>query len=134
MDTAIVDELSKRFIRYLETGDEPQSVFAPDIFLDFTLPTWRIQAQGLRDVHDIRMRGHPTSGTVPRWSVLPTPNGFAMEAEERWTDSKGDWYCREAFFAEIREGKISRLAVYCTGDWDSARQASHRAQVTLLVS
>jgi hypothetical protein len=54
------------------------------------------------------------------------------EDEERWSDAKGDWYCREAIVARVREGRIDRLAVYCTGDWDQPRQAAHAAQVRLL--
>jgi hypothetical protein len=62
----------------------------------------------------------------------PTPEGFVMELEERWRDANGDWYCREAIIARVREGRIDRLAVYRTGDWDEARQATHAAQVRLL--
>lgn len=132
MDIDTTQALSQRFVRYLETGQAPEGVFAPDVFLDFTLPTWRLQARGLSDVHAVRMRGHPAQGTVPRYEVLPTPAGFAMQAEERWHDADGDWYCREAFFADIQGERITRLVVYCTGDWDAARQAAHRAQVRLL--
>lgn len=55
-----------------------------------------------------------------------------MELKERWTDANGDWYCREAIVAEVRGQSITRLAVYCTGDWDAGRQENHRAQVTLI--
>ena len=102
MPPETVDRVSRRFVRYLETGAEPEAVFTEDVFLDFTLPQWRLQAQGLADVHAVRLRGHPATGTVSRWSAHPTPTGFAMEAEERWRDAKSDWYCREAFFAELR--------------------------------
>ena len=30
------------------------------------------------------------------------------------------------------EGLIAELSVYCTGDWDQARQAEHAAAVTLI--
>lgn len=132
MHTDTVDRVSRRFVRYLETGAESDAVFTEDVFLDFTLPLWRLQAQGLADVHAVRLRGHPATGTVSRWSAHPTPGGFAMEAEERWRDAKSDWYCREAFFAELRGDRIARLSVYCTGDWDRERQAAHAGQVALL--
>lgn len=31
-------------IRWLETGTAPQSLFAPDVFADVSLPHWRLQA------------------------------------------------------------------------------------------
>jgi hypothetical protein len=59
------------------------------------------------------------------------PNGFVMELEGRWADDQGEWYCREAIIAQVRERSIQRLSVYCTGDGDASRQALHRAQATL---
>ena len=34
--------------------------------------------------------------------------------------------------AEVADGQIAELVVYCTGDWDQARQAEHAASVTLI--
>ena len=34
--------------------------------------------------------------------------------------------------AEVADGAIAELTVYCTGDWDQARQADHAAAVTLI--
>lgn len=132
MEDSLVRDACQRFVRYLETGDKPEDVFSEDVFLDFTLPLWRIQAKGLAAVHGVRMRGHPDPGQVPRWSAVTTGNGFAMQAEERWTNAKSHWYCREAFFAELRDGKVCRLSVYCTGDWDAERQQAHQNEVALI--
>ena len=33
---------------------------------------------------------------------------------------------------EVTDGAIAGLTVYCTGDWDEARQAEHAAAVTLI--
>lgn len=121
-----------QLIAYLETGVAPDGLFTTDVFCDFTPPQWRVQARGLDDVLALRRHGHPAPGRVSRWSAQPTPSGFVMELEERWSDARGDWYCREAIVATLRGTSISRLAVYCTGDWNSDRQAAHAAQVTLL--
>ena len=32
----------------------------------------------------------------------------------------------------VADGAIAELTVYCTGDWDQARQAEHAAAVTLI--
>lgn len=37
---------------FLATGAAPPGLFHPDVFLDFTVPQWRVQAQGPGDVLD----------------------------------------------------------------------------------
>jgi len=34
--------------------------------------------------------------------------------------------------ADVEDGSISELSVYCTGDWDTERVAEHQAAVSLL--
>ena len=124
--------VADRLIHFLETGDPPDGLFTSDVFCDFTLPRWRLQAQGLEPVVALRRQGHPAPGRVPRWRCDPTPSGFVLEVEERWTQDGKDWYCRELFRADVRDDGISSLSVYCTGDWDAARQAEHAKAVQLL--
>lgn len=60
-------------------------------------------------------------------------SGYAMKIEERWQDGGQEWYCREAFLCDLNEaGEITEFSLYCTGDWDEARQAEHAGSVTLL--
>jgi hypothetical protein len=42
------------------------------------------------------------------------------------------WYAREMMRIAVTEGTIAEVTVYCTGDWDQARQAEHAAAVTLI--
>lgn len=129
-DTARV--LADQFIGYLESGVAPDGMFAPDVFLDFTMPLWRLQANSAADALAARAAGHPWPGRVPRSRFDRTDTGFVLEVEETW-DADGDtWYCRELFRADVTDGAISQLTVYCTGDWDSARVAEHRASVPLI--
>jgi hypothetical protein len=100
MNPTEMHRVCERLIAYLETGGAATDPFTEDVFCDFTPPQWRIQAQGLQDVLAIRRRGHPEPGKVPRWTAQPTPEGFVMELEERWSDAKDDWYCREAIRQE----------------------------------
>ena len=124
--------LAEHFIRFLETGKPPAGLFTPDVFCDFTLPRWRLQAEGAEPTVALRLQGHPGPGTVPRWRCDPTPTGFVLEVEERWRQDGKDWYCRELFRADVRGDSISALSVYCTGDWDAAREAEHAKAVRLL--
>jgi hypothetical protein len=122
-----------RFVRWLETGDGAAEVLAPDIFGDVTLPQWRLQAGTAEDLTSVRTGGHPHPGTVRVERLDPTPRGWVMQIEERWTDEHGaPWYCREMFRADVTDGLISDLAIYCCGDWDAATVGRHAAEVSLL--
>ncbi len=120
------------FIAWLETGEIAPGLFAPDVFLDFTHPLWREQSLGIDGTVALRRRGHPGHGRVPRSRFDPIPTGFVLEVEETWDQAGDSWYCRELFRADVGPEGITGLSVYCTGDWDSARVASHAAQVALI--
>jgi len=124
--------LSEKIVNFLETGQVPDGLFRPDVFLDLTMPAWRIQTAGAEDLIAVRKQGHPGPGTVTRWRADPTPSGFVLEFEERWSGEGQQWYAREMMRIEVIEGTIAELTVYCTGDWDEARQAEHAAGVTLI--
>lgn len=127
-----VRALSEKIVIFLETGTAPEGLFAPDAFLDLTMPTWRIQVASAEDLIAVRKEGHPGPGRVTRWRTDATPAGFVFEFEERWDHEGQEWYAREMMRAEVTGGRIAELTVYCTGDWDQARQAEHAAAVTLL--
>jgi hypothetical protein len=119
-------------IRYLETGSVPDGLFAPDVFTDLSLPHWRIQTGTLDEVLAVRADGHPSPGQVRVERVEPTAHGFTIEFEERWDNDGQHWYCREMIRADVAGDVITELSVYCTGDWDEARQREHAAAVRLI--
>jgi hypothetical protein len=56
-----------------------------------------------------------------------------FEFEERWhDDTNAGWYSREMIRCDVVDGSVAELSVYCTGDWDEARQAEHAGAVRLL--
>jgi hypothetical protein len=120
------------FLAFLQTGEVPAGLFASDAFADLSLPTWRVQAQGVDDLIALRRVGHPALGRVPRYRLDATPTGFVLEWEETWVDGGQQWYCREMCRADVSEAGITNLSIYCTGDWDEARVAAHRASVRLV--
>jgi len=129
--TDVIDQLATKFVTYLETGDAPAGLFAPDLFCDFTMPTWRLQADSAEGALALRKAGHPSPGRVPRSRLDRTGTGFVLEVEETWSQDGENWYCRELFRADVTDGSISELSVYCTGDWDAARVAEHASAVRL---
>jgi hypothetical protein len=125
--------LADRFIAYVETGQAPPDLYAPDVFVDLTVPQWRLQASGRDAALAVRSTSHPEPSRVPRHRFDPTPTGFVLEWEETWTDAHGEqWYCREMMRADVGPEGITALSVYCTGDWDTALVARHAAEVTLI--
>jgi hypothetical protein len=132
IDAGQADVLTGKMIRFLETGDVPEGLFRPDVLLDLSMPTWRIQTAGAENLIAVRKEGHPGPGTVTGWCADPTPSGFVLEFEERWDGEGQQWYAREMLRADVTGNAIARLSVYCTGDWDEARQAEHAAAVTLI--
>ena len=119
-------------IRFFETGQVPDGLFAPDVFLDVSFPQWRLQADSAAGLVAIRARSHPCPGAVSVTRAEPTPRGFTLEFEERWHDRGQDWYCREMARADVVGATIVELIIYCTGDWDEAQQRAHGAQVRLI--
>lgn len=128
-----VDRLASEFIEFNETGTAAPRLFAEHVFVDFTMPHWRLQAGDRNGLVELRRRGHPGPSTVTSSRVDPTETGFVIEWTERWTDDDGaEWYCREMARADVADGRITNLSVYCTGDWDSSRVEEHRKTVRLL--
>jgi hypothetical protein len=125
-------DLAEWFVHWLETGDRPDDLFTDDVFVDLSLPQWRIQGQGVDTIVGIREGDHPYRGRVRIEALDRTSRGFLMQFEERWAAQAQQWYCREMVHCIVRGSRISELAVYCTGDWDEAVQMSHAEEVTLL--
>ena len=121
-------------IRFLETGVVPDGLFAPDMFTDFSLPHWRVQTTTAEEIIAERMASHPFAGEVRVERVEQTGHGFTIEFEERWDHDGQRWYCREMIRADVEGDSIVDMSVYCTGDWDEARQREHAAAVRLVRS
>ena len=66
----VVRGLSEKLVAFLETGTVADGLFRPDVFLDLTMPTWRVQATGV---------GTP-SGDRTVTTAAPTPSEVRAEA------------------------------------------------------
>ncbi|MGH3426773.1 MAG: hypothetical protein ACRDQZ_04285, partial [Mycobacteriales bacterium] len=125
-------ELAAKFVQFLESGTAPEGLFTPDVFADFTMPQWRLQAVGIEDTIGLRTAGHPGPSRVPRTRFDVTDTGFVLEVEEEWDQDGEAWSCRELFRADVTPGGICQISIYCTGDWDRARRARHAETVQLI--
>ena len=131
-DTALAEELAGKLVRFLETNTPPDGLFAPDLFTDFTMPLWRLQADTRDGGVQLRRAGHPGGGGVPRPRLDVTGTGFLLEVEEEWEDRGRRWYCRELMRCDVADGVVSQISVYCTGDWDEETVARHAEAVHLV--
>lgn len=123
-----------KFVMFLESGGvAPEGLFASGVFGDLTFPRWRIQTRNADELVAGRRRLHPQPGRVRLERVTTTETGYLVMLEERWQAGGEQWYCREGFVIDLDEdGAISDFTLYCTGDWDEARQREHADAVTLL--
>ena len=119
-------------IRFLETGAGPDGLFTPDAFADLSLPQWRIQAGTAEEILAIRSGSHPFPGQVRVERVEQTDHGFTIEFEERWDHDGQRWYCREMIRADVVGDTIVEMSIFCTGDWDEARQREHAQAVQII--
>jgi len=121
-----------RLVEFLETGTAPDGLFAPDVFVDLSLPQWRLQTATAEEGIALRTTDHPFPGQVRVERVNRTETGFTIEFEERWEDAGQHWYCREMIRADVEGDSIVEMSIFCTGDWDEAKQAEHARAVTLI--
>ena len=125
-------DLARELVTWLETGVRPDAMFADDVFVDLTVPHWRLQAEGGDGAFRTREDNHPQPGKVRVEALDRTSRGFLLQFEERWEAEGQRWYCRELIHCVVTDGWISELAIYCTGDWDEAVQRRHAEQVRLI--
>jgi hypothetical protein len=119
-------------IKFLEFGSIPDGLFAPDVFADLSLPHWRVQTATAEGIIAERVAGHPFPGQVRVERVEQTDHGFTIEFEERWDNEGQRWYCREMIRADVVGDSIVEMSIFCTGDWDEARQRQHAEAVQLI--
>jgi hypothetical protein len=124
--------LANAMVRWLETGVRHDHLFADDVFLDLSLPQWRVQTFGADAAFGVREKDHPFNGAVRVEGLDQTSRGFLLQFEERWEAEDQAWYCREMIHCVVAAGRISELLVYCTGDWDAAVQRKHTEEVHLV--
>lgn len=131
LDDAVAQELSERLADVFRTA-QATDVLADDVFLDGNPPEWRFQLQG-RDTFDAWIKSfmpHGADTTVVR--TIPTVTGFVTEFTGRHDEDGREITDRKILLAEVRDGRIAELTVYCSGDWDADLRARHAAETQLL--
>jgi ketosteroid isomerase-like protein len=132
MDKAVAEQLSARFGKVFETFDAGEDLFAPDAFFDLNMPVWRFQLVGAEafaaQIRSIA-RGKVTLDVL---RTVATESGFVHEHEE-WQRTDGEAYsARRMWLCEVRDGLITEVTGYCSGDWDDALRARHAVEAPMV--
>jgi ketosteroid isomerase-like protein len=131
LDDAVAQELSERLADVFRTA-AAGDVLSDDIFLDGHPPEWRFQLQG-REAFDAWIKSFMPDGadtTVVR--TIPTVTGFVTEFVGQHTGDGEEITDRKILLAEVRDGRVAELTVYCSGDWNAELRARHAAETELM--
>src|SRR4051794_41935270 len=88
-----VTRCARGLVTFLESSgaEVPPDLFHADVLIDFTMPTWRLQARGIDGVVGLRQGGHPWPGRVPRSRLDRAEEGVVLEVEEAWGAGGDTW-------------------------------------------
>ncbi len=134
IDSATIERLSRGFhdtFRNLAAHDD---VFSADVFFDLNMPVWRFQLQG-REAWEAQLRKLAEGDGEIRVDVLrtvPTDSGFVTEHEEYQNVSGQDLSARRLWLCEVRDGLITNVVGYCSGEWDEELRARHAVEAPML--
>ena len=101
-----------------------------DAVLDLNVPRWRFQVGGGAAVADAFAASYPTGFDTAGWRWEPTPTGAVVEYDG-W-DGDHTAYYRHLVLLELRDGRIGRLTLYCTGGWDAGTVARQRREAPMV--
>jgi ketosteroid isomerase-like protein len=131
LDDALAQELSERLADVFRAADAGD-VLSDDVFLDGNPPFWRLQLES-RDAFNAWIKSFMPAGaatTVVR--TIPTATGFVTEFAGRHEEGDEEFTDRKILLAEVREGRIVELTIYCSGDWNRELRERHAAETQLL--
>ena len=123
----LVERLADVF-RTSEAGD----LFTDDVFLDGHLPLWRFQLQG-RDAFAGWLHNFASNdATIAVVSAVPTVNGFVAEFTGEHPADGDIITFRQLMLCDVRDGQISAMTLYCSGEFNAELRARHAAATTLI--
>lgn len=127
-----VDRLADALVRVLENGEGAGELFAPDAFFDLNVPAWRFLVQHPEAFVDWWHEEVDRKGKVTVSRLARTTAGFVVETEIEFPHQGRDLIARQILLAEVVDGRISELVVFCTGDWDPETRARHVAEAPMI--
>ncbi len=104
----------------LETSTVADHTFADDVDLDILVPHGRMRSNGIARL-ERALRDEAPGRDIERWQSQATFEGFVVEYAYRTHGTPS--LVAGLMLATLREGKIQRLSITCSGNWDAATEA-----------
>ncbi len=134
LDPATVERLSQGFHDTFRNLDADDGVFSPDVFFDLNMPVWRFQLQG-PDAWAAQLKKLAQGGGEVRVDVLrtvPTTSGFVTEHVESGDVGGETLSARRIWLCEVRDGRITEVVGYCSGEWNEELRARHAVEAPMI--
>jgi hypothetical protein len=127
-----VEAVVDAFIALQESnrGTEMAEVLTDDAVLDLNVPQWRFQVGGGSAIAAAFAQSYPAGFRTTRYRWEPTPTGAVVEYDG-WDVGRHTYY-RHLGLLELRSGRISRLTLYCTGEWDTETVERQRREAPMV--
>ncbi len=126
------DQLSAMFHETFETFEASPEAFAEDAFFDLNMPVWRFQLQGREAFGEqlSKIAEGPVRIEIVR--TVETVTGFVTEHVEHQDVDGQHLSARRMWLCEVRDGRITEVVGYCSGEWDEQLRARHAAEAPML--
>lgn len=127
-----VERLVEGMVHVLETGEGAAEVFAPDAVFDLNVPAWRFQVRGAAAFdewwhQEVQHRGRVTVGRS-----AATSSGFVLEVSIEFEFERQELYARQLILADVSDGRVTNVVLYCTGDWDAGTRARQAVEAPMI--
>lgn len=130
LDSHTAGQLAKRFAEVFRTFD-PGDLFAPDAFFDLNMPVWRFQLAGGEAFAAQLASINEGEARVEIARMVPTATGFVTEQIEYQDVGDGEVFARRLWLCEVRDGQITEVVGYCSGEWDQELVARHASEAPM---
>jgi hypothetical protein len=133
MTLTSIETIVDRFVEFLGRPETTGDLLHPDVFADFNVPHWRYQMQGADTLVDQLRADSPFGAAVTNRRSGATPTGFVVEVLYVQRDPQGEQtHYRTLWLADVVDGLITEVVLYCTGEWDEKTRIRHAAEAPMI--
>ena len=132
LDQATADRLSEGFHETFRTFQAPEDVFASDAFFDLNMPVWRFQLKGREAFAEQLEKINHGPARIDIVRTVPTVSGFVTEHVEHQDVDGEDLSARRLWLCEVRDGLITEVVGYCSGEWNEELRHRHATEAQLI--